>query len=352
MRLMTSFLALCVLAVLPALGGCATRRSEVGSLDEHNAWVTMHAETLALRTDANSRLARALAPRPLPMVSDLSDPAWISAVSVDRTDVDRLDSAAAQAPESRPILAFRLLGCLAIESCDAGAAAESLARVDPGNGLALVPQLRAALQSEDPAAIDAALEALGVQSDFRTHSNAAAIIALDAFVSATHAGRSRRGRELESVAWMGQVFGRQVVFLDSAFTDVIRTCQGTLSQRRETACSQVRALLMRSDSYTVQMVAAGQASRRAVAGSPEAAMALELRRRADWFSENLRSVYTPKLRPKTALQWSNQQLTAMRTHARESDSYRAVMIAMNVNPDPPDDWKSRHELEIGNYGRD
>ncbi|MEZ5457789.1 MAG: hypothetical protein R3E65_00260 [Steroidobacteraceae bacterium] len=145
---------------MTALGGCATTRSESDALSEHNAWVTKGAEALALRTDANSRLARALAPLPLPFSDDYSDPAWIPVISVDRADVDRLDAAAAHAPESRPIRAFRLLGCLAIEDCDASAAAESLAHVDPGNALALVPRLRAAHhQNEDEAAVDAALEA-------------------------------------------------------------------------------------------------------------------------------------------------------------------------------------------------
>lgn len=352
MRLMTSFLALCVLAVLPALGGCATGRSESDALSEHNAWVTKGAEALALRTDANSRLARALAPLPLPFSDDYSDPAWIPVISVDRADVDRLDAAAAHAPESRPILAFRLLGCLAIEDCDASAAAESLARVDPGNALALIPRLRTALQSEDEAAVDAALEALGPQPDFRTYSNAAAVIAVDAFISATDAGKSRRNAELEAITWLSGVIGRQSVYLFEAFTDVTKACRGSLSARRHAACVQARALLMGSDSLIVQMAAVGQANRNAAAGSAEAAMALELRRRFDWESESLMSVYTPKVRPKEVLLWSKQQLAAMRTHARESDSRRAVLIAMHVSPDPPADWQSKRRLESGNSGPD
>ncbi|MEZ5457788.1 MAG: hypothetical protein R3E65_00255 [Steroidobacteraceae bacterium] len=110
---------------------------------------------------------------------------------------------------------------------------------------------------------------------------------------------------------------------------------------------QARALLMGSDSLIVQMAAAGQANRNAAAGSAEAAMALELRRRFDWESEILMSVYTPKVRAKEVLLWSKQQLAAMRTHARESDSRRAVLIAMHVSPDPPDDWQSKRRLKIG-----
>jgi hypothetical protein len=268
-------------------------------------------------------------------------------MSVDRTDVDRLDAAAAQAPESRPILAFRLLGCLAIEGCDAGAAAESLAHVDPGNGLALVPRLRAALQGEDDAAVDAALEALGLQPDFRTYSNPAAVVAVDEFVSATHAGKSRRNAELEAITWLSGVIGRQSVYLFNAFTDVIKACRGSLNARRHAACVQARALLMGSDSLIVQMAAVGQANRNAAAGSSEAAMALELRRRFDWAGESLMSVYTPKVRPKKVLLWSNQQLTAMRTHERESDSQRAVMIAMNIAPDPPEGWTPKRRGEPG-----
>lgn len=350
MRFMQCCPGLCALAVLIALSGCATTRSESDNLAEHNAWVTKGAEALALRTDAYSRLARALAPLPLPMVDDYSDPAWTRFNSINRTDVDRLDAAAAQAPENRAIAAFRLLGCLAIEDCGASAAAESLARVDPGNALALVPQLRTALQSEDEAAVDAALEALGPQPDFRTYSNAAAVIAVDAFISATHAGKSRRNAELEAITWLSGVIGRQSVYLFEAFTDVTKACRGSLSARRHAACVKARALLMGSDSLIVQMAAVGQANRNAAAGSAEAAMALELRRRFDWESESLMSVYTPKVRPKQVLLWSKQQLDAMRTHARESDSRRAVLIAMHVSPDPPDDWKPKRRLAIGSGG--
>lgn len=267
MRFVTRLLADFALAGLPALSGCATPRTEIDSLVEHNAWVKKHADALALRTDGDSLLARALAPRPLPISDDYSDPALIAALSVNFTDVEQLDEAATQAPENATILAFRLLGCLAVEGCDAATAAESLARADPGNGLALVPRLRDPLRSETEAVVDEALEALGREPDFRTHSNAAAIIAVDALVNTTYARRSRHARELESVSWLTAVIGRQSSSLFAAFTDVVITCHANVSPTPHAACSQARLLLMRSDSLLVQMAAAGQACRVAAADS-------------------------------------------------------------------------------------
>ena len=330
MRLMNGFLALCVLAVLPALGGCATTRSDAQYTEDYAAWQARLTAALSAQGDADSLVALALLRR------TVTEPRYFT----DTTALNALTAAVAAAPENRAIAALRLQACLAAQACDATEPAEHVRRIDPGNGIADWAPLRAAMLSNDAPRIDTALAALANAQTFSVHFSNYVVAAADALVRTRLPAEPQRRRSGESVDWLFVAIDGSSLYTTAAVQDLAKACRDpAASTARIANCLRMYATLLRSDTLGLQSFGANQILRLAPRGSPEAAAAAEVRRNLDWYNEGLYSA----ARPWNFRRIQTEQLVALRSYAREEDARRALLTALEVPAAPPADWKPPSE---------
>jgi hypothetical protein len=170
MRLAPGLLALCAAAAMSVLPGCATPRSAANYATQYASWQDQVTTVLARQGDVDSLIAQAFLRRSVSEPRHHTHPDALAA----------LHAAAAMAPTHRPVAALRLQACLAALQCDATELAAHLRRIDPGNGLADLADLRAAEHRNDAAAVDAALASLAAATSLNTYFNLNVVAASDA----------------------------------------------------------------------------------------------------------------------------------------------------------------------------
>lgn len=347
MRLMSSFLALCVLAVLPALSGCATKLPD--HYVELIAWRGEVVTTLRQQRDPYSMVAVALFPAALTDLEFYKDPIIIGS----------LDAAAAARPDDAAIAALRLMACLALPDCDHARAAEALGRVDPGNGIALWSHLRSEFESADERRIDAALVQLARSSSFNVHQNANIVAAVQSLRS-TALPPPPQEPDIDAASALGlEMLGNYTGYalrMLSGAPSVLEACRySEAATDRHRMCLQILSTMMASDAEILQMLGASLTCRIASPGSADLDQARAAFRRVDWTSESLLGAIQRMAQEgqTEALQrYLDLELEMMSRHAREEDSRRALVAALGLAVDPPDDWQSKRRLKVGNCGPD
>jgi len=280
---------------------------------------------LAQQRNVDSGIAQAFLRRSVSEPQHHTDPDALAA----------LHAAAAIAPAHQAVAALRLQACLAALDCDATEPAEHLRRIDPGNGLAGLADLRAAMRRDDAAAIDAALAELAAATAFNSYFNANVVAASGALERTQLPAFADGRRSAAAEEWLYSVISGSALYTTVGIQDLVRACRGPDSNdARRTSCLRITDMLMRSDTLTMQSFAARQALRMAQPGSLEALKAAELRRRLDWYNDALNA----GLKPWNFRKTPGKLLVALRDHPREEDARRALLAALNIAADPPADW--------------
>jgi hypothetical protein len=344
MRLIPSFLAVCALAALAALSGCATARSDRHA--EFTAWRIQVIATLREQRDPDSLIAAALLSESVGVPDDDPDPDLVAALA-----------AAAAASDSAAIAALHLLVCLQRADCDHATAATALQRVDLDNGLALWPQVRSALQSGDEGRIDAALTQLAQSGSFNLHQNASVVTAVRS-IRRTALPALPGEPEIEVASSLAaemlgsySVYALQMVRTTPSLLDTCRTSEA--ASQRHRMCLQILSTMLASDVTILQMLGASWACRIASPGTAELDRARATFRHNKWRSEHLMSALRRGVKERQGehvQRYLDVQIETMRLNAREEDSERAHAVALGFAPDPPENWQPKHRLVVGNCG--
>jgi hypothetical protein len=313
-------------AVLSLLVGCTTTRADSDYVDKHAAWQARLSAALSAQGDADSLVALALLRRSVTEPRDQPD----------ATALDALNAAAAAAPERPVVAALRLQACLAAPACDATEAVAHVRRIDPRNGIADWPRLRAAMRNSDAAEIDAALASLAEAQYFNIYFNGYVVAAVDALTRTHLPAAPQLHRKGAATEWVFVAIDGSTMYSTVPALEIAEACGDPgASATRHMNCLQMYATLMRSDTMGLQSLGANSSLWLSPHGSPQANAASALKRNLDWYDEGLRSAMTPwNLR-----RLPGEVLAALRAHAREEDARRAVLTALKVSPSAPADWK-------------
>lgn len=328
---------------MTALSGCATKLPD--DYVKLVAWRGEVITTLRQQRDPSSMVAAALLPVSFTDLEFYTDPVII----------ESLDAAAAAAPDDAAIAALRLMACLALPECDHAGAAEALGRVDPGNGIALWSNVRSAFESADERRIDAALVQLTRSSSFNVHQNANIVAAVQSLRS-TALPPPPQEPDIDPASALGlEMLGNYTGYvfrMINTAPSVLAVCRDSKSpDDRHRVCLQILSTMMASDTEILQMLGASLTCRIASPGSAELEQARAKFRRVDWMSEHLLSEMERAAQEghtEAMQRYLDLELEMMRRHAREEDSRRALVLALGVAADPPDEWKSKRRLKVGN----
>jgi hypothetical protein len=307
------------------LSGCASPRSAADYATQYATWQGQVTTALRQQGDVDSLIALAFLRRSVSEPRHHTHPDALAA----------LHAAIAITPTHRPVAALRLQACLAALECDVAEAAVHLRRIDPGNGLADLADLRAAMLRNDAAATDAALASLAAATAFNTYFNANVVAAADALERTQLPAAADRRRNGAAEVWLYTVIDGVALYATVGVQEFARTCNGPdTADARRSSCLRITDMLMRSDTLTMQSFATRQALRMAQPDSPEVLTAAELRRRLDWYNDALNA----GLKPWNFRRTPGMLLVALRDHPREEDARRALLAALNIVADPPVDW--------------
>ena len=253
-----------------------------------------------------------------------------------------LAEAAAKAPDRADLVMMELTYCKAWNpNCDLATLEAQLRRLDPENGAVWLDDLGAAVESHDPARIDAALAEIGsakrVDSDgtrlvpvlYHALHDIGGVDATGAFDTGTQNAGSMLTLNFDPVAAISHLCGGR----------------GPLDAVRTNACRGALRALEHGDNLLYVAVGSRGATRRWPADTAEGRAARSAFRRVHylehiagrrpwpnpWYlvlgqTEYFKQLWMPMLRADTE-------------YPREQDAWRAVMIASGVNPDPPPTWK-------------
>jgi hypothetical protein len=225
--------------------------------------------------------------------------------------------------------------CLDTPGCDIASATQALREIDPGNGLGDWPALRTAVVRDDPSAIDDALQRLSEARTFNLYFNPTVVTVAEALA---HTGlpsqpRGRRTRDPAQWATTAAGFGARITPPLKSISDA---CRGdTLLATHRSRCLKIAATLMTADTSILQSFGASLTQRLAAPHSAEHASTLAWRHGLEWRQLQSREA----LKPFRQRRWTAEFMRAMRTHPREEDAARAVLVAMGLPPDPPRGWK-------------
>jgi hypothetical protein len=142
----------------------------------------------------------------------------------------------------------------------------------------------------------------------------------------------------------------------STSPSVLEACRHSeAASDRHRICLQILSTMMASDTEILQMLGASMTCRIASPSSADLDEARATFRRVDWISEHLLGALqrmAQEGQTEAMQRYLHLELEMMGRHAREEDSRRALVAALGLAADPPDEWQSKRRLKIGNCGPD
>jgi hypothetical protein len=262
---------------------------------------------LTQRTDADSLAAAALL-----NVSERRD-----------QSLPLIARAIAAAPDRADLHWLQAQLCRQFPPCDPEPIERRLRELDPTNGAGWFGALSRASTSENDAAREAALAAIG-------HSERVDIYWTTLIAALTRAAANSKKLSLEEseTAIIGVLAAEAI----PAYHYASDACKGEHLQRTETldSCRGLATAFQRGDSYLTEMIGVAIAKHVWQQDSPEWKAAAEARRVYEY-----RSKFSAKLDFRGEKQ-AEQYLALCEQHHREQDVFAAQVIALGENPNPPD----------------
>ena len=310
------------------LAGCTPARHAMPEPDaelSYAAWIKQLRDALTAKGDPVSWLAAGL----------LSQTPLAERLQPNADALEMFQRAAEGDPRNAPIATLYAATCFRVTACNAPAAATTLLALDPENAIGYLPLLATAQDTPDERAVDVALARLAAAERFDTYLNPLIVTAADALAGTGVLGTPFKGENADSSTWiflaMGGLAGQNIV----VFSGVPTACRGAVSTSpRHQSCTTIYRKMMQSDTLVIQALGSSLLGRLAAPGSPDHQTAREWRRMLDWHSHQI----GPAMAVKNAGKLARASEQAIRAHAREADSMRAILEALQLAPDPPAEW--------------
>ncbi len=271
------------------------------------------ARNLRKRSDADSLAAAAL-------FSVRSDPA----------DALRLVGQARSAARDRPELTLlHVQICTRSVGCDPKPIESEMRKQDPQNGVGWSGDISRANDSKDEEALDAAIGAAGRARQFNSY-----FMTLAARLSEATAKSKSMPLNDAIIAVSGELAG----FGLPDYTAISKGCAAERMNRPGLLefCRQLAPSLMAGDTLMAEMVGVAIAKRAWPVDSPQRQAATEARRVSKYRSTTLSNI-------EATGNWDEANaanyLRLIKAHPREQDAIVAQLVAHDVDPTPPDNWR-------------
>jgi len=317
--------AACALLLIAAFStGAEAERGQESDFDQFNAHRPAAIEKLITKGTADSLAAAAvlkqfgaetdggsyaLAARAVELAPDRGDLAW---------------------------LAVRLCG--SASDCDPGKPEQHLRSVDPQNGIGSIGALRRAQLTNDAAAIDSALTAIGNSQRFYVYFAPLVAATAPQLALAIHpgAGQPSRKENARATVEMIGVIAASVLPPSQAFSV---SCQGMALQveGRLDRCRQAARGFERADTFIVEGLGLSLQQRLWPLDSPEG-RAVTARRRV--FQYRLEEYSRLSISSSKIDEFPPDVAEVFRTHDREQDAALVYFARAGIPADPPANWTS------------
>lgn len=238
-----------------------------------------------------------------------------------------LARAAAAAPDRPDLVWLEIEACPHVDTCDPARLAETLHRLDPGNGAAWASLLDASSKRGDVTATNRYLTAIAESKRFDIYWNGS-------ISHLTHA--VLRVGTMDAATAMTALIGTEAAFPMPAYEDISKACQAPATKDigRLSACRSIATVMRNGDTYLTEMIGIAIATRVWPGGSSEFAGAVAAQRVAEY-----------RMSTQAALTSFNSNADAVRylklltTQRTEQELALAVITAARQDPNPPADWK-------------
>lgn len=265
-----------------------------------------------------------------------------------RRDADSLAAAALFSVRSEPADALRLIEqarsvapgrpeltllhikvCAGTVGCDAKPIELALRKQDPENAFGWYGDLSRAYEAQDDEALDAAIAAAGRAPQFNTY-----FLTLVANLSEAIAKSESMPLSDAIIAVAGEIAG----FGLPSYVPGTEGCAVDRLQRPGLldSCRQLAASLMAGDTVIAEMIGVTIAKRVWQIDSMQWQSAVEARRVHEYRSTALSNV-------ESTLDWDEANaadyLDLIKAHPREQDALVAQLVAQDIDPVPPNNWR-------------
>jgi len=239
-----------------------------------------------------------------------------------------LTRAATLAPDRADLVWLEIEACTHIDTCDPTPLAETLHRLDPGNGAAWASLLDAASKRGDAVAMNRYLGAIANSKQFDIYWNG----------SIAHlTGAVLKVGTMDASTALTALIGAEAAFAIPAYQDISQACKAPATEDvgRLKACRSIATVMRNGDTYLTEMVGIAIAKRVWPEGSPEFTDAVAARRLAQYRMRTEGTIAVTSLHTNAeALDY----LELLTTHRAEQEVALAVITGAGKSPSPPADW--------------
>lgn len=251
-------------------------------------------------------------------------------VGNDPADARRLIEQANMAAPDRPELTLlHLQVCARAAGCDAKPIESEMRKQDPTNGIGWSGDLSRASDTKDEEALDGAIRAAGRAGQFNSY-----FMKLVVHLSEAIAKSKSMPLNDAIIAVAGELAG----FGLPDYASVSRGCAVERLQRPglPESCRLLAASLMAGDTIVAELIGVAIAKRAWPVDSPQWQAATEARRVSKYRSTTLSNL-------ESTGNWDEANaasyLRLIKAHPREQDAIVAQLVAHEVDPMPPDNWR-------------
>lgn len=301
-----------MLALMLGITGCA--HSPERQLEKYQRDQMRAAEVLRQRSDADSLAAAAL-------LVARSNPA---------DSLELIGHAARAAPDRPEITLLHVQICIEAAECDPRSSEARLRQQDPENGIGWVGDIARAYDAKDDGALDEALAAVGRSKRFNSYFTT---LVAQLSEATAHAGAMPLHDAV--IAVTGEVAGYAL----PDFAPVSRGCAAERLQRPGVlaSCRSLAESLMAGDTHLAEMIGVAIAKRVWPVDSPEWQAATEARRVYRYRSAAISKLDSDGVYLDEAV--AAEYLSLFKVHRREQEATMARLVALGIDPAPPDDWR-------------
>jgi hypothetical protein len=249
---------------------------------------------------------------------------------------DLVKDAITLAPERPELIWIQLRDCDDKHCADEMQIAKRLQALDPGNGLAWLPNLLAAQARDSPSEVTQAVAQVGAGEHMSIYWNALTLMIFD---SLSHDVESQRPAKfgLSANERLIGAIGIMAAFDIPSMQAMVRACRVNQFDEpgRRAACESMVASMDTSDVVILQSLGLSLQEKWWPDGSPQRE-ALLLRHR----QQRYLMLAADRLRPLHLTGDAQTRIDAIRRTRREEDTERAMLIAFHEPLERPANWKS------------
>ena len=257
----------------------------------------------------------------------------------DSESLELINRAYALAPQRAEIVYLRWRACAARQCADEQQYIAALKSVDPGNGVAWLPELSAALEREDQREVTRILQIIGTSQGLNFYWNRTCVLMVDALTDI--APRDKAKPKLDLAARLVTSSGLLAALSIPPLQPLAKACRSNERDEpeRRNACMAMASRLRQSNEVIFQRAGLSFQTHWSSNDSPETQSLMAQRRQSDYLL-----VASGRERLFHMNEDAATRLAAMRKSASEADVMQAMLVAFHEPIERPLNWKDPYDL--------